>query len=181
MSAVWRPLGVWPYPPQPKLAAKFRTDWDDSLAKLETEIGRTGGRDVVIGIVVDEDQISYSGTLRARAKVHHPGAEVSFDVPGRGRLTFHTDVYPNLHSNLHAIASGLEALRAVERHGISQSGQQYAGFMQLPASVAVERGRYLVAKAGSVKAALKAHHPDQGGTSDDLQAVQAYREVHGDT
>src|SRR3989304_1838427 len=84
------------------------------------------------------DAITWSGQLRAggRTTTQHAGVEVSFEVPdGKGwrRLTFHTDAYPNVHANLHAIALGLEALRAVYRYGITSSGEQYAGWAALPA------------------------------------------------
>lgn len=179
MRASWRPLAVWPYPKQERLASKFRSTWDASLEKLDQEITRVGGSDVLIGIVAMDDQFTLAGSPKTGFKVLHPGAEVSFtDGQGR-RLTFHTDRYPLLHDNLHAIASGLEALRAVERHGITTTGQQYAGFLMLGQG-AVDRGRALVAAAGSVTKALKAAHPDTGGNADDFAAVTAYRKATAD-
>jgi hypothetical protein len=180
MRATWRPLAVWPYEPRPKSSVTFRTTWDGSLAKLEDEVGRVKGDDVVIGIVCDPDQISFSGALKAggRARVRHPGAEVSFELPGRGRVVFHTDSYGTLHANLHAIALGLEALRAVDRHGITSTSEQYAGFAQIgPGEGDPARGAQLVRAAGGIPQALKAHHPDHGGNARDLADVQAFRKA----
>jgi len=178
MRATWRALATWPYEPRPRGPSLFRTSWDGSLKKLEDEIERIAGDDVVIGIVCDPGEISFSGALKAggRAKVRHAGAEVSFELPGRGRVIFHTDAYPSLHANLHAIALGLEALRAVDRHGITSSAEQYAGFAQLTAGGAdPRRGRQLVDEAGGINQALKRHHPDHGGEARDFADVQAYR------
>jgi hypothetical protein len=176
MPATWRALAAWPYQPRVQSSSSFRTTWDQSLRKLEDEITRIDGDDVVIGIVADPSAISFSGALRARAAYSHPGAEVSFDMPGRGRVVFHTDAYKTLHANLHAIALGLEALRAVDRHGVTSTGEQYAGFALLGAGGPdSQRGAELVRAAGSIAEALKRHHPDHGGKASDLADVQAYR------
>lgn len=176
MRADWTPLPSWPYPPQQRLASRFQTSWSDSLEKLDVEIQRLGGKDVLIGVVATHDQFRMDGQLRAGAHVLHPGVEVSFTDKHGVRRAFHTDRYPDLHSNIHAVASGLEALRAVERHGIADAGQQYAGFAMLGAG-GVDRGRVLVQEAGGITAALKRHHPDHGGNAADFAAVDAYRKA----
>ena len=174
--ATWRALAVWPYEPRPGSSSTFRTSWDQSLRKLEDEVSRIEGDDVVIGIVAAPSAISFSGALKSRADITYPGAEVSFDLPGRGRVVFHTDAYKSLHANLHAIALGLEALRAVDRHGITSSAEQYAGFTQIgPGGGDADRGAELVRAAGGIPAALKKHHPDHGGNARDLADVQAFR------
>lgn len=176
MRAGWTPLPAWPYPAQPRIASRFQTSWSASLEKLEEEIERVGGKDVLIGVVATGDQFRLDGQIKAGARVLHPGAEVSFTDEAGRRLTFHTDRYPDLHSNLHAITAGLEALRAVERHGITTTGQQYAGFAML-GSGDIDRGRALVEHHGGVTAALKATHPDRGGDARDFAAVDAYRKA----
>lgn len=176
MKAQWSQLAAWPYEGQERIPSRFRTTWSGSLDKLEDEIQRVGGRDILIGIVIADDQLRMDGTPKQNFKVLHPGAEVSFTDDAGRRLTFHTDRYPNLHDNLHAIASGMEALRAVERHGIASTGQQYAGFQQLGAGD-IDRGRMLVELHGSVTKALKATHPDHGGNAAEFAAVDAYRKA----
>lgn len=175
MSATWHPLPDWPHPRTEKpRASQFRTSWAQSLVKLETEIGRSGGSDVEIGIVATPDQLTYGGFPRANLKVLYRGVEVSFERDGR-RLAFRTDAYPYLHDNIHAIALTLEALRAVERYGAT-SGEQWSGFAALRAGGPdPERGRVLVERASGIAAALKAHHPDHGGEARDFADVQAFR------
>lgn len=46
----------------------------------------------------------------------------------RCRLVYATDVCERWQHNVRSIALGLQALRAVDRYGISRRGQQYAGF-----------------------------------------------------
>ena len=182
MRATWRPLPAWPYPPRPKAVAPFRMGWEASLDSLEDEIVRLEGDDLVIGVVCDPSQISISGALKAggRTAVRHAGAEVSFEVPGGRRLTFHTDAYGTLTQNVRAIAAGLEALRAVDRYGITSSAEQYAGFAALaPGGPDPERGRVLVERAGGVAQALKRHHPDHGGEAANFADVQAFRKTAG--
>lgn len=182
MRATFRPLPAWPYPERPKSSFPFRSGWDDALDLLETEIAAKGGTDVVIGIVCDEGQISMSGALKAgsRTAVRHPGAEVSFELPDGRRLVFHTDAYGDLRQNLRAIGKGLEALRAVDRYGITSTDEQYAGFQQLTAGGPdASRGARLVELHGSVAKALKVTHPDHGGDAGQFADVQAYRQQIG--
>lgn len=181
MRATFRPLPAWPYPPRAKAIVPFRSGWDETLDKLEQEIAAKGGTDVVIGVVCDESQISLSGSLKAggRTAVRHAGAEVSFELKNGQRIAFHTDAYATLTHNLRAIAMGLEALRAVDRYGITSGGEQYAGFAQLEAGTPLEElGRQLVERYGGIRDALKATHPDTrvaGATDRDFDAVTAYK------
>lgn len=180
MRATWRQLPVWPYPPAPKSSVSFRADWAQTIRNLGEEIERIKGRDVLIGIVADDSQFLLDGSVKPGFKVGHPGAEVSFEVPDRGRLVFHTDAFGTLHANLRAISNGLEALRAVDRYGITTSAEQYAGFQQLGAGGPdSERGRRLVETHGTIAKALKVTHPDHGGDPQQFADVQAYRTAVG--
>jgi hypothetical protein len=129
VRAAVRPIGH----PRRARSGRAGTSWDQSLGSSRTRSrgstattsssasSPTRQRDLVLGRAPGE------------GVVHLPGAEVSFELPGRGRVVFHTDAYKTLHANLHAIALGLEALRAVDRHGITSTAEQYAGFAQLTA------------------------------------------------
>lgn len=184
MNLTFRPLPAWPYPPQKGRPDLFKASYSRTLEDLEREINALHGDEVIIGLVVSPDQIRLDGRMRADARVGHPGVELSFEVPDGRRLVFHTDVHSGYadswQSNLRAIALGLEALRAVDRYGITSTAEQYAGFLQLETSApSVERGRQLVEQAGSVKAALLENHPDHGGDPRRFADVQAYRSAAG--
>lgn len=184
MKATWRPLASWPYPQRPQQHDQFRSakhalDWDHVLQELEWELERNDADDVLIGVVADPSKFTIGGQLRAGARATHPGAEVSFDHGGQ-RITFHTDAYDSLQSNLRAITLGLAALRAVDRYGITSGREQWAGFAQLTAGGPdVGRGRLLVERAGSIRAALMEHHPDRDGDPAKFADVVAYRDSLG--
>lgn len=185
MRATFRPLPTWPYPTQTERPAMYQATYSRTLQQLERELEAIDAREPIIGVVTDEASIRIDGMMRADAKVRHPGVEVSFEVPtgsGWRRLAFHTDRHKGYSDswqhNLRAIVLGLEALPAVDRYGITETGEQYAGFVALPSGAPdPERGRKLVERAGGVPQALKRHHPDHGGEARDLADVLAYRDL----
>lgn len=183
----FRPLPIWPHDPTPPAARRsrhtFKAGWDNTLALLDRELRHLDASDPIIGCGLAERDIRQDGWPRADARIPaHPGIEVSFATPRArgGRLVYATDVCEHWQHNVRAIALGLEALRAVDRHGITRRGEQYAGFRALPPGDRgpdPQRGAAIVAEHGSVKAALHATHPDHGGDPRDFADVQAYREA----
>lgn len=184
MAYAFRPLSTWPYSETPadrrRSRLTFKAGWQDTLDLLAYEIDWLGGSDVVIGADFREGDIRMDGMPRANAREPmHPGVEISFNSKF-GRLAYSTDVCELWKHNVRSIGLGLEALRAVDRYGISQRGQQYAGFAMLSAGEdPIARGRRIVeAHQGEVHKALRATHPDtrEPGYSDaDFQGVMAYR------
>lgn len=181
MNITFRPLQVWPYKPSQRRHSQFQTSYPRTLALLEREVRYLGGRDVVMGVGLDERDLRLDGTPRANAKAFtHPGVEISFDSREHGRLTYATDQFWDWQDNVRAIALSLEALRAVDRYGVAK-GRQYTGFALLTAGPGLEeQGRQHVERWGSVKEALRHTHPDTGDsdmTPRDYQAVVAYRDA----
>lgn len=178
MRATYRPLPVWPYPERPHRHATYRSTHGRTLDQLENEVKAVGGSEVIIGLVITEADVRMDGMLRSGAQPTHPGVEVSFEMPDGRRRVFYTDTHrgyaKSWQDNLRAIVLGLEALRAVNRYGMTAGHEQYAGFLQLE-SGPVDRGRRLVEEAGSIEAALKQHHPDRGGDARAFRDVIAYR------
>lgn len=86
------------------------------------------------------------GLPRANARPEHPGVILSV-FTSEGELTFPCDAFDNWQDNLRAIALTLEALRKVNRYGVSQSGQQYRGWR------AIESGSSVPAEMGPTAAA----------------------------
>lgn len=76
------------------------------------------------------------GDARAAARRHHPDNGGQHDdfvaiqaaLDPAKRLVYATDACQFWQHNVRSIALGLEALRAVDRFGISRRGEQYAGF-----------------------------------------------------
>lgn len=182
MQVTFRPLPTWPHKPtKHRRRAAFKTSYPRTLELLDREVRALGGRDITIGVGLSESDIRLDGQPRANARAFgHPGVEISFDSRDHGRQTFATDEYDDWQDNVRAIALSLEALRAVERWGVSK-GRQYAGFALLAAGPGLEeQGRLLVERWGSVKEALRHTHPDTGDTDmtpRDYEAVIAFRKA----
>jgi hypothetical protein len=110
----------------------FRAGWGDTLTALERELGGLKAENVVLETAHREEDLTLAGVLSSRAgNPAHPGAILSFDSRF-GPLRYWTDIFWQWRANVRAIALGLEALRAVDRYGITQRGEQYTGWARLP-------------------------------------------------
>lgn len=184
IDARFRPIAIWPHDSTPAHERRsrwtFKASWVDTLDLLRRELRHLDATDIVIGCGLREEDIRNDGWPRANAREpSHPGVEISFKSPVSGqRLVYASDACQRWEHNVRSIALGLEALRAVDRYGITRRGEQYAGFKALPAGSgpSAERGRVLIREHGGVVAALKATHPDHGGDAAAFADVQAARE-----
>jgi hypothetical protein len=70
------------------------------------------------------------GMLYAGAKLRSAGIILSFDSK-HGPLSYPCDKYSKWQANLRAIALSLEALRAVDRYGVTRRAEQYKGWAKL--------------------------------------------------
>lgn len=137
-----RPLGHWTDPETAvrEGSGRFRADWNATLKLLGYEADQLGASLVVIQIDIEDGDLRRDGALKARAQVGHPGAVVSFDSRF-GPLRYATDRYeprwsgdtPGWQANVRAIALALQALRAVDRYGVSTRGEQYRGWTAIGA------------------------------------------------
>jgi hypothetical protein len=182
----------------------FRAKWDATLKLLQYEVEQLDADLFVVQVVVDEADLRQDGMLRTRAVVRHPGAVVSLDSK-HGPLRFACDTYeqryysdpPSWQANVRAIALGLQALRAVDRYGVTKRGEQYRGWQAIGAEahtgMTVEQAaEYLAAHAGNgfvgadllaspeqrakaFRAAARTLHPDYGGDPEQFRRLTAAR------
>lgn len=178
MRMTFRPLTVWPYTDTRQRRSRwtFKAPWSNTLELLDRELRMLRASNVVCGAFFREQDIRLDGLPRSGAREpSHPGIELSFDSP-HGRLVYASDACDRWEHNVRSIALGLEALRAVDRFGITRSGEQYAGWKQLTAGgPSSQRGREIIREHGDVRKALMATHPDHGGDPGDFADVQAAR------
>lgn len=207
MDFRFRPLLVWPYPvTRDRFSVPFKAPYPKTIELLAREIEALDGSGAIIAAGWREVDIRQDGIPRSNAPLPaHPGVELSFDSRF-GRLVYATDRYearwssdmPGWQANLRAIALSLVALRAVDRYGVSNRGQQYAGWKALPGIVlgagdpqtADEAFEVLREAAGLSPAdadlhdvrqlyrlAVKRTHPDiEGGDAERFRRVEvAYR------
>jgi hypothetical protein len=167
--------------PGPRRHAPFRARWGQTVELLAKELRAHGARRTVLEIDMREQDFRLDGMPRANANAQSPGIVLSFEatrVPGKPHLRYEVGTFYGWQDNVRAVALGLEALRAVDRHGVTKRGEQYAGWKALPVGTgdpSAERGRQIIREHGTVARALMATHPDRGGDADQFADVQAAR------
>ncbi len=174
-------------------------NWSGTVELLERELKMLAAKDVLLQMAVDDRDIRLDGWIRANASPRHPGVILTFDSK-HGPLSYPCDSFKDWQSNLRAIALALEALRKVDRYGVTKRGEQYRGWKQLPPAgestvtmtaeaaatvVATAQGLYPAddllrsptTMAKAVRLASKSLHPDAGGSARDFQVLQQARGV----
>lgn len=161
---------------------------------LDRELRHLRATSVILAAGFAERDLRLDGWPRADARVPgHPGVELSFESR-HGRLVYATDACEHWQDNVRSLALGLEALRAVDRFGITRRGEQYAGWKELPSGIVAGSGiatpddawEILFAAAelnpdGAAsydltdiyRAAARVTHPDHGGDGERFAQVQA--------
>lgn len=204
-----RPLGPWlePVTTIRRGSHLFRSKWQSTLDLLSEETELLGAQLVILQIDVVDREIRRDGMLRANARVgQFPGVRISFDSI-HGPLMYATDAYeqqyphglPSWQANIRAIGLALEALRAVDRYGVSGRGEQYRGWTAIdsrPAVMTRTQAAEFIAHwaadprypadavsadpqlaAGAHRAAAKRAHPDAGGDHDTMARLNAARDL----
>lgn len=211
MLYTFRPISEWPGAfTKNRKNNPFSASYNDTLRRLAYELDHLDARDIVVELAIEEANLRIDGTLRANTNPAHPGVILSFGSRF-GPLRYATDVFDNLYvsvgnyrdgwkANLRAITLGLEALRKVDRYGVTKRGEQYTGWKALgsgiamgPASMSPEQGAAWLAQHASgshrptaqdlladpklaarlYRDLAKSLHPDQGGDEEEFKNLQA--------
>lgn len=136
MQVTFRPIVTWPgESTRRRKHSRFRAGYSDTLRLLDIELVKLQARDVVIELWLSESEIRLDGMPRSGSRPRSPGVILSF-ISRYGPLRYLCDSYGLWEDNLRAIALSLEALRAVDRHGMSSRGEQYTGWKALPVATA---------------------------------------------
>lgn len=207
MRYLTRPLGPWDGPRTPagrrRSRFTFRAPWGDTLDLLERELQHLAAADVVLEADFREQDLRIDGMPRSNARQPvDPAVRLSFESK-HGHLIYQADGYDLWQHNVRAIALGLEALRAVDRYGITSRAQQYDGWKQIEAPSTEAIGGYqdavkVIALAvgmtpadadaavrqfdvepalvrGLYRRAQRRTHPDAGGTAAAFDLVNRAR------
>lgn len=175
-----RPISTWPgtlTPGRDRRDSPFGAPLSRTMETLNRELHMVGATDVIMEVALREEDFRIDGRPRAHARAEHPGVILSFGSK-HGPLRYATDTFWKWQDNLRAIALGLEALRKVERYGITKRGEQYVGWRQIEAtsSTATEARSLLqriahvddsVSDQRLVRLARAKTHPDRLGTPKD--------------
>jgi hypothetical protein len=180
--------------------SQFSASWKSTLDLLDRELWALGVRsDFVLQVDVEEKDLRLDGELRANARPASPAVAISVDRRGKPSLLFACGKFPHWQENVRAIALGLEALRKVERYGITQANEQYTGFGALPPGVPMPAAAMTVDEAAKLLAdealwagpligdqlavqsayrrAVKMNHPDTGGDPETFRRLTEARDL----
>lgn len=174
-----RPLAE-PKPPPGDRYSPFRASLTSTVELLATELRALEAQRIVIELDLRERDIRLDGLPRADARPSHDGAGLAFESKF-GPLRYATAEYTGRwgqagwEANLRAIALSMQALRAVDRYGVSKRGEQYTGWKQLPTGSddtgihTRQQAEELLQRYGGRTAAIKATHPDRNPDVDPVE------------
>lgn len=185
------PIATWPGAlTRDRTASPFSADLSATLDVLQRELRALHAVDARLQIAIPASHFRLDGYPRSTAKPEHPGIILTLQSK-HGPLSYPCDTFTRWQDNLRAIALALEALRKVDRYGVTKRGEQYRGFLALEAT-AMPAGfttvddatSYLVDKAhrgyvkgdrdglrAVVRLAKANTHPDRGGDADTFDRV----------
>lgn len=181
----FRPIDVWPGELRARRdRSPFRASYTDTLELLQVELRHLKARRCVIQLALREGDIRLDGLPRADARPpSHPGVIIAFDSK-HGPLKYATDQYDGRgpegwKANLRAIALGLQALRAVDRYGITRKGEQYTGWKAIESGRAMGAGMSVEEAAAFLaeQACIATGEPTQCNAADVMtdRGAWAYR------
>ncbi len=194
------PIREWPGAlTRDRQVSKFSAGLPDTLHLLDREIAnlvdtRAQQQSAELLIAIPPGAFRLDGRPYANAKPEHPG--VIFSIDSRhGHLSYPCDTFTRWQDNLRAITLALEALRKVDRYGVTKRGEQYRGFLAIEATAApagfhtLDEAIQFLAKIvedewenGNVdtrpqnarallRGAQRRSHPDHGGDAATFQRV----------
>jgi hypothetical protein len=168
----------------------FRASWTATVRLLAAELRHLDAQGIAVELDMDERMFRLDGLPRSDARARSDGVRLSFTSKW-GPLRYETAEFTGRwgeagwQQNVRAIALSMEALRAVDRYGVSKRGEQYRGWRALPmgtdpadAIATPEQARALLAQwGGDLRAAVKATHPDAGGDPTEFRKVMRAKEL----
>lgn len=131
------PLREWPgtlTPGNKRQRSNFSAPYSATLALLKRELVALHSRDIELLVAIPVGAFRRDGKPYANARAEHPGIVISFDSK-HGHLSYPCDTFTTWPDNIRAVALALEALRKVDRYGVTAHGEQYRGFAAISATV----------------------------------------------
>lgn len=197
-----RPIVDYPKAATPwnqRRRAPFKVDRDTAIGGVSYELEQLGATSFVLEIDIGAYWINADGSLRKGARAEGPRIVVSADTD-KGPMRMACDTYDSGTGNIRAIGLTLSALRAVTRYGAATKGEQYTGWLAIPATTSVttkvaaawsilerEAGVSTPLSAderkvrkiveGVFRDAAMIAHPDAGGSDERMSAVNRARDT----
>lgn len=201
IDAKFVPISEWPGTAAASYSQKvapFRAPYARTLDLLETELGHLKAKEILIQAYLKREDIRNDGWPRSSARPFKPGVVLTFEVvksDKRITMSFPCDRFNDWEDNLRAIAKSLEALRMVDRYGVTRNNEQYRGFAALPEADPASQRTSAIAfisrvtgwsesqvvndPQGAYRLAARATHPDQGGSHEAFTQLQSHWKAFG--
>jgi hypothetical protein len=184
LNARFVPIEQWPGTPTPSWRRKnatFRATYIQTLDLLEDELQKLKAKEILIQAYFTRDQLRNDSWPKTNASPRDVGVILSFDSP-KGPLSFPCDNFTAFDDNLRAIGLALQALRAVDRYGVTKGNEQYKGWAQIaPPSDIPKPGdaAVLFEQLSGIAAADIFHSPDQFQAAYRLAVKKAHPDAPG--
>lgn len=171
-------------PAHKKKYSQFKNTLGAARDYLKDEVRRLGGKNLIISTNIP---VKNNGDLYAdhgRYKIEDPGVAIYFDWNGK-HILMCCDQYFKVWENITALAKAIEAIRGLERWGVSEFLERaFTGFKALPEHTEAEQSIWKILgltekpmHAETIKHAFyeqsKICHPDkQGGSHEAFTKLQ---------
>lgn len=181
------PIGEWPGELTTRReVSKFDSTLSSTMATLRRELFQLDAKNTRLQVAIPASHFRLDGYPRATAKAEHPGIILTMDT-NVGALSYPCDTFTTWEDNLRAIALALEALRKVDRYGVTKRGQQYRGFLAIEGATAMPAGfatahdawAYVMRVATGAGTVIRIENADRGAIT--LALRTAKRKAHPDT
>ena len=190
IDARFVPVEQWPQQKTPSYNQRyspFRASYAKTLYLLERELSHLRAKDILIQAYFEHRDIRNDGWPRSSARPKESGVIVTFTGKS-GVMSFPCDLFKGWEDNLRAIALSLEALRQVDRYGVTRNNEQYRGFARLEAPkdnraealafisriTGLSPREIQADPQGAYRLAARALHPDSGGNHADFVRLQEH-------
>lgn len=165
-----------------QINSRFKITMDQAQRFLRAEISRMGGTELIVStnIPIKKDGLMYADWMSRR--MDDSGVAIYFTYKKK-KISMCCDQYIRVWENVYALGKGIEALRGMERWGVSDFlDRAFTGFKALPDSIEMDYAWYKIlnvdqnASVDEIKAAYKAKvkvaHPDAGGSVASFNLIQ---------
>lgn len=161
-------------------SSAFKQTAENAQKFLRNELYLMGATNIVVSsnIPVRKDGWMYGDM--ANEKISDPGVAIYFKHKGID-IVMCCDTYFRVWENVYALGKGIEALRGMERWGVSEFMERaFTGFKALPEAREQQWFEILgvppASPADIIKEAyrklVQIHHPDKGGTVDGFTRIK---------
>lgn len=165
-----------------KLKRSQEINVGDATKRLERQLEALGATDAILSTNVE---LRLDGRPKAgRVEPFDTGAAIYFKLKGKDRCLA-CDRWQRVADNINALALHIDALRRIDRYGIGDMEQAFAGYTALPANASPwwtvlefeQRPSDWLTVLKRYHTLLKQHHPDRGGSVETMAKINAARDA----